>query len=135
MTIAIQPLEIAWDKLHALIPVFPIRTPQQHERAIETLNNLLDIVGENERHPLYDLVDTLGTLIQAYEENHYPETGISGLDVLKYLMSEQNLKTEDLLEIGDKNYVSDLLAGKKTLTLGDVKALSRRFNLSVATFV
>jgi len=32
---------------------------------------LLDEIGDNERHPLYDLLDTLGTLIHVYEETHH----------------------------------------------------------------
>jgi HTH-type transcriptional regulator/antitoxin HigA len=135
MTIAVRPLEVAWDNLHTLIPVFPIRTAQQYDRAIDTLNNLLDIVGENENHPLYDLVDILGTLIRAYEESHYPEVDVSGLDVLKYLMDEHNITVADLPELGDKEYVTNVLCGKQQLTVSDVKALSHRFNVSVATFV
>ena len=135
MTIALQPLEIAWGKLHTLIPVFPIRTPQQYERAIETLNHLLETVGENEKHPLYDLLDTLGTLIRAYEENYCPRTEINGVDILKYLMNEQKITVNDLPELGNKAYITDLLTGKKQLTLSDAKALAQRFNLSVATFV
>jgi len=135
MTIVIQPIEIAWDRLHTLIPVFPIRTQQQYERAIETLNNLLDIVRDDENHPLYDLVDTLGTLIQAYEQNHYPKIDVSGLDVLKYLMDEHHITVADLPEMGDKEYVTDILNGKQHLTVNDIKVLSQRFNVSAATFV
>ncbi len=135
MTIATQPLAKAWDRLHTLIPVFPIRTSQQYERAIETLNDLLDIVGDDEKHPLYDLVDTLGTLIHAYEESQYPQTDISGIDVLKYLMGEHHVTVSDLPEVGDEEYLTDLLAGKQQLTVEDIKALSRRFQVSTATFV
>ena len=28
--------------------------------------------ASDEKHPLYDLLDTLGTVIYAYEEKHYP---------------------------------------------------------------
>lgn len=135
MTIAIRPLEIAWDRLQTLIPVFPIRTQQQYERAIATLNNLLDIVRDNEAHPLYDLVDTLGTLIQAYEESYCPEITVSGLDVLKYLMDEHHITIADLPEVGDKEYITNLLNGKQELTVNDIKVLSHRFNVSAATFV
>ena len=131
--LAIKPLEVAWDRLNTLMPVFPIRTQQQHNKAIEMLNGLLDIVGDNESHPLYDLLDTLGTLIRVYEESLYPEPDINEIDVLKYLMAEHNIP--DLPEIGDKHYIKALLSGQHQMTIGDVKALSQRFNVSVTTFL
>jgi HTH-type transcriptional regulator/antitoxin HigA len=62
--------------------VSPIRTEQQYDQAVEKLNALLDIVGDNEAHPLYALLDTLSILIQNYEESHFPEPSVSGIDVL-----------------------------------------------------
>jgi HTH-type transcriptional regulator/antitoxin HigA len=53
-------------------PLLTIRNELEYDAAIERLNKLLDEIGTNERHPLYDLLDILGTLIHAYEEQHYP---------------------------------------------------------------
>ncbi len=44
------------------------RTHEEYERAIVLLDELIDEVGEDERHPLASLMDTLGTLIEAYED-------------------------------------------------------------------
>jgi hypothetical protein len=46
----------AWDTLQTLVPVTPIRNEQQYDQAVETLNELLDVVGDDEAHPLYDLL-------------------------------------------------------------------------------
>ncbi len=88
---ATQQLAHAWDSLQSLIPIAPIRNEQQYDRAVKKLNDLLDIVGDDESHPLYDLLDTLGTLIHAYEETHYPVSPVTGKDVLKFLMEELSL--------------------------------------------
>ncbi|MBL8080240.1 MAG: hypothetical protein JNM55_19880 [Anaerolineales bacterium] len=40
--------------------------------AVKRLNELPDEIGDNEKHPLYSLLDTLGTIIHVYEEEHYP---------------------------------------------------------------
>lgn len=40
--------------------------------AIEHLNFLIDEVGADEGHPLYSLLDTLGTVIHAWEEQRHP---------------------------------------------------------------
>jgi HTH-type transcriptional regulator/antitoxin HigA len=36
-----------------------------YDRALQQLNNLLDEIGDDTSHPLYDLLDTFGTLIHA----------------------------------------------------------------------
>lgn len=135
MTLAVQPLAAAWGNLHTLIPFFPIRDRQQYEQAAEALNNLLDIVGEDENHPLYDLTDTLGMLLFAYEEQHFAKPDACGADILRFLMEEHGLTAADLPEIGDELLLTDILAGNRSLTVDHVKVLSRRFHVAAATFV
>ena len=53
-------------------PLLTIRNEAEYDRAVKRLNSLLDEVGANERHPLYGLLDTLGTLLEAYEAEHHP---------------------------------------------------------------
>lgn len=50
------------------------RTEEKYERTVALLDELIDEVGENEKHPLASLLDTLGTLIDAYEDRHFPES-------------------------------------------------------------
>lgn len=58
----------AWSVIE---PILTIRTEAEYDRAILQLNELLDLVGDNEFHPLYNLLDTLGTLVHVYEEKNY----------------------------------------------------------------
>ena len=53
-------------------PLFSILNESEYDLAIEWLNILIDEIGTNEQHPLYELLDTLGAVIYAYEEKHYP---------------------------------------------------------------
>ncbi len=62
-----------------------IRNEREYDQAVERLNHLLGEVGTDEQHPLYGLLDTLGALIQAYEEEHYPMPASSGVDALRWL--------------------------------------------------
>ena len=62
----------------ALRPLLAIRNEEQYEQAIEHLNDLIDEIGTDEAHPLYELLDTLGTLIHAYEEQHHAIPDWSG---------------------------------------------------------
>ena len=134
-SVATQQIVQAWDTIRSYIPISPIRSEQQYDQAVEKLNELLDTVGENEAHPLYDLLDTLGTLIHAYEESHYPAPTVKGIDVLKFLLEEHQLPLSSLPEIGNEEMVSQLLSGKRELTVENIRALSQRFGISPATFI
>lgn len=134
-TLATDQIAQAWDNLQSLIPVSPIRDEQQYDQALEKLHELLDIVADDERHPLYEVMDTLGTLIHAYEENHYPALPVSGIAVLKFLMDEHQLDASNFPELGSDEAVSELLDGKRELSVENIRALSKRFNLLPATFI
>jgi antitoxin component HigA of HigAB toxin-antitoxin module len=56
----------------------PIRNEREYDQAVKRLNGLLDEIGTDERHPLYGLLDMLGTLIHAYEEKHFKEGEVCG---------------------------------------------------------
>ena len=75
---AISPqIQRSWTQVSDL---FRVQTEQDYDLAVERLNTLLDEVGTDERHPLYSLLDTLGTVLHAWEEQHHamPEFGGSG---------------------------------------------------------
>ncbi len=57
------------------------------------------------------------------------------LDTLKYLMEEHNLKQSDLTEIGSQGVVSEILAGKRTLNIEQIKKISYKFNVSPLVFI
>ena len=116
-------------------PLFVIRNESDYDEAIEHLNELLDEVGDDERHPLYDLLDTLGTVIHAYEENHHPIPECDGIEVLQFLMEEHEIGPADLPEIGKPDTVSAVLERRQELTIGDIRALAERFHVSPAVFV
>ena len=116
-------------------PFFAIRNENDYDSAIECLNELIDEVGDDETHPLYDLLDTLGTVIHAYEEKHYPIPECDGVKALQFLMEEHGLCPADLPEIGNPDAVSDILERRRELTVKNIHALAKRFHVSSATFV
>lgn len=133
--IVTKQITAAWDTLRSLIPLAPIRNERQYDQAVKKLNELLDIIGDDETHPLYDLLDTLGILIQNYEETNYPAPPVTGVEVLRFLMEERHLALSDFPEVGDEQAVSEVLAGKRELKPENIRALSKRFGVSPATFI
>jgi len=116
-------------------PLLTIRTEADYDRAVKRLNSLLDEVGDDERHALYGLLDTLGTVIEAYEEEHHPLPDSDGPGILRYLMQEHGLGQSDLPEVGSQRVVSETLSGKRALNLRQIRALAARFHVSPAVFV
>ena len=119
----------------AISPYLIIRDEQDYARAIGQLNELIDLVGTDEDHPLYEFLDTLGTLIHQYEEDHHPAPPVSGVEALRYLMDEHGLRQSDLPEIGSQGVVSEILSGKRELNLRQIRHLAARFHVSPTVFM
>ena len=132
MTLATKQIQTHWASIS---PLLTIRNEKDYDAAIEHLNELLDEIGTDEKHPLYSLLDTLGTLIHAYEEEHYPIPEVGGAEVLRFLMEEHGLTQSDLPEVGSQGVVSEILNGKRELNVRQIKALSEKFNVSAAVFL
>ncbi|MBI5304988.1 MAG: transcriptional regulator [Chloroflexi bacterium] len=132
MTIFTKEVQGHWTNIR---PLLTIRNEREYDSAVKRLNQLLDQVGANTRHPLYGLLDTLGTLISAYEDEHQAMPKASGIDVLRYLIEEHGLTQMDFPEIGSQGVVSEVLNGKRDLNVRQIRALAKRFHLSPAVFL
>lgn len=131
MTVIASKLKKYWLEI---APLLTIRTEEEYDAAVERLNSLLDEVGDDESNPLYSLLDTLGILIEAYDQENYQLPECSGIDALMYLMEEHSLSQSELPEIGSQGVVSEILSGKRKLNVRQIEALSKRFKVSPATF-
>lgn len=118
----------------ALSPWFSIRNEAEYDLAVERLHILIDEVGDNERHSLYELLDTLGTVIHTYEEKYHTVPECNGVDALRFLMNEHQLAQSDLPEVGSQGVVSEIIGGKRVLNARQINALSKRFGVSPAVF-
>lgn len=125
----------AWEQFRSATDIAPIRDEAHYSRMSATLEALLDEVRSDEDHPLMGLVDIVGDLIADYEAQHHTLPEVSGVQALKFLMTQHDLKQGDLPEIGSQGVVSEILTGKRDLNVRQVRALSARFGVSTATFV
>lgn len=132
MTLLIDTVRAQWPTLE---PLFLIRNEREYDAAVARLNELLDEVGTDEAHPLFYLLDTLATLISAYEQEHERLPPVSGADMLRFFMEEHGLRQGDLPEIGSQGVVSEILNGKRELNVRQIQALAARFGVSPAVFL
>ena len=119
----------------ALVPFLSVpQAENDYDNLAAFLDHLIDEVGNDESHPLSTLMDTVGTLIEAYDREHFSFSEGSPIEALKYLMKEHGLTQSDLSELGSQGVVSEILTGKRFLSVRQIKALSKRFQLSPLTF-
>jgi HTH-type transcriptional regulator/antitoxin HigA len=132
MTTQFTDLEAHW---LPIAPLLSLRTKEEYGAAVERLNALLDEIGTNEAHPLYSLLDTLGTLVHTYEAEHHALPNASGPEVLQYLMEEHGVAATELPEVGPPKLLKRYLAGNAELSIDQVRSLAQRFHVSPAAFI
>lgn len=111
------------------------KNKKEFNELVSQLDELLGIVGNNENHRLMGLVDAISNLISSYEEQHFQIPTVKGIDALKFLMDTHHLSQSDLLEIASQGVLSEILHGKRSLNLRQIKLLSKRFGVAPATFI
>ena len=71
MLTEVQTAQNVWPMLTDV--VFVPHAQDEYQRLVEVLDNLIDVVGEDEDHPLASLMEVIGVLIEKYEDEHVPE--------------------------------------------------------------
>ena len=67
----VQTAQNVWPMLTEVVLV--PHAQSEYQRLTEVLDNLIDVVGEEEDHPLASLMEVIGVLIEKYEDEHVPE--------------------------------------------------------------
>lgn len=128
----------AWKDLRKTMPFFgPVGNERDYARMQALMDELLEEVGDDEQHPLADLLDIVGLLVGQYEDEHTPGLApAEPTEVLRFLMEQHGLKQSDLrAEIGSQGVVSEILSGARKLNARQAKALARRFGVSPVVFL
>ena len=115
-----------------LYPLKIIKNKQDYKLALKSLEAVFDETNGN----LAEYAETLTVLIEHYESENFPIKDSSGVEMLKFLMTQNGLKQKDLVGIvGAKSSVSEILNGKRPLNLQHLRALANKFNVRPATFI
>lgn len=105
----------------------PIRTKKDYEAALKKIDELWNAKLNT---PAGDMLDVLTTLVEAYEEKHFHISPPNPLEAIKFRMEQLGLKQSDLSEaMGGKNRVSEILNGKRELTVKMMRELHKKFNV------
>lgn len=99
--------------------------PIKNDEDLRTTFKRLEILFQaQEGTPEADEMEVLVTLIEAYEQKHYPISAADPVEAIKFRMEQQGLTQKDLEPfIGSSGRVSEVLNHKRRLSLQMVKRL------------
>jgi HTH-type transcriptional regulator/antitoxin HigA len=125
----------AWMPFKKLLGVTSVRTEEDYAQARATIDALLDEVGDNESHPLADVLDYLADQVKAYEDENVQIPEAKPSEVLRFLMEQHGLKQEDLGDCAPQSRISDILSGKRSISKEIAKQLAHRFHVRADVFL
>lgn len=123
-----------WEAFQKTSGMRHIANDKDYEEVVALADALVDIGAMDEKHASHSLFAVLADLIYAYDQRNYRQADVHGVDLLRFLMEQHDLRQNQLPEIGTQSVVSEILAGKRDFTVTHIRGLSERFGLSPAVF-
>jgi HTH-type transcriptional regulator / antitoxin HigA len=119
-----------------LLTAFPPR-PIKSEVEFQAVQDVIDrLIDDGELSAAQqDYLNLLGLLVQDYEEQQVPIPDVYGVELLKVLIVEQELRQKDLVVVfKTESIVSAVLNGQRGLTVEHIERLAEFFHISPASF-
>ncbi len=111
----------------------PVRTEAEYDAAVA---RVAELMGAKPGTAAGDELDVLATLVDAYEAKHFPIATPDPIAVIKFQMEQQGLTRKDLeLMIGSRGRVSEVMSGKRSLTLPMIRRLHASLHIPVDLLV
>jgi HTH-type transcriptional regulator/antitoxin HigA len=112
-----------------------IKTATDHAAALEALEALM-IANPPAGSEDSEKIELLGFLIENYEQKQHPIAPPHPVEAIRFAMDQQDLKQVDLVPfIGSKGRVSEILSGKRELTLNMVRELHNGLRIPLKSLV
>lgn len=112
-----------------------IRTKEDYQAALIMLESLIDQNPEPDTDEANQL-EILSVLVDKYEEEAFPQDLPSAVEAIKFSMEQKDLKPVDLVPyIGSKSRVSEILSGKRNLTVDMIRALEEGLGIPAKTLL
>ena len=111
----------------------PIRTEADYEAALAVVERLW---GAKSGTPKGDRLDVLATLIEVYEEQHYPIDPPDPIEAIKFRMEQQGLTRKDLEGIiGSRTRIAEVLSRKRSLSIAMIRRLHKSLGIPVEILI
>lgn len=115
------------------VPDPPITDEEEYRAALVLIDSLFNSEPDT---PEGDRLDDLITLIEAYEEQHWPIGLPDPIDAIRIRMAGKELGPRDLeAMIGSRGRVSEVMSRKRALTLPMIRRLSKGLDLPAEVLI
>ena len=105
----------------------PIHNARQHRAALKEIERLWDAKPSTPEH---DRLEVLATLVEDYEERHQPIYPPDPVAAIRFRMEQLDLDRKALEpSIGSRARVSEVLSGRRRLTLDMIRRLHRQLGI------
>lgn len=123
-------------KLVMQCPIRVLYSEHEYDASVAVLDGLVTRTDLSRREVNY--VDALTTFVQMYDSLHYAidDSDLPPAAVLAELMEQHAMTTSDLgAVIGSKGVASEILNGKRGISLANMAKLGGRFGVDPAVFL
>ena len=111
----------------------PIRSKGDYEVAMAEIDRLW---GARSGTPEGDRIDILATLVDAYENEHYPIDPPDPIEAIKFRMEQRGLTRKDLADIlGSRTRVAEVLNRRRGLSINMIRRLHEKLGISVEVLI
>ena len=134
-TTATDSIPTAWAELTAMYPLRPIHDSVSLDNATEVIDMM---AGHDLNTDQADYLDSLSTLVEAYENEHDPiDVDLRGIDALVALLEEHDMNASDLARLlgVHRSAGSKILKGERALTAKHISKLTHHFRVGADLFV
>jgi HTH-type transcriptional regulator / antitoxin HigA len=123
-----------------LLSRFPPQVIRSRAQLARTESEIESLLARKERLDDSEeaYLDLLARLVEDWEDEHVAMPDISGVDLLKVLLEDRGLTQRDLVRAGvfaTDSIASEVLAGKRSLTVVQIARLARNFALPADLFL
>lgn len=115
-----------------------LKTEQQYNEACERIYLLINGTKKaiEPDSPEGEEVELLSLLVEKYEKEHYSIEAPNPIEAIKFRMEQMNLKQADVAPLfGGKTRVSEVLNGKRPLTLKMITLLNRYLGVPLESMI
>jgi len=113
--------------------IAPIKTKREYERTLRRIEQLMDAKPGTKNG---DELDVLTTLVEAYEARHYAICPPDPIEAIKFRMDQLGMTRKDLESmLGGRGRVSEILTGKRSLSLEMIRRLHRKLRIPLESLV
>ncbi len=111
----------------------PIRTKADYERTLREIERLW---GGKQGTPDGDRLDVLATLVEAYEQKHFPLDPPDPIEAIRFRLEHQGLDARALVGvIGGRSRVYEVMQRKRALSLEMIRRLHQRFGIPAEVLI